>query len=292
MTTPMELTTMKRKVMRGDYSSIDEFHEDVMLIYSNCVTYNSRSKRFIEVSKLCTFIHLCFIFVSNSCLLLVCPNDIQMAVQFKQAWDQFREQALQKYPKVTSASQTSSRFEIPAMDRGYYVNDDPDEEDDVIQLPYILTPQQIRQAVAAERADVHSGPGLRVIMNLVLDYMEMLDDQGQFASPVQQFPPFRRFSYTALIYIKCHINHFCKVLIPDYLKTITNPMDFGTMRVKVDRKKYKTVEEFGSDLMLVFQNCFQFNGLKDEIFFVSATVHCTIQHMRSSYVFMQILLHD
>lgn len=43
------------------------------------------------------------------------------------------------------------------------------------------------------------------------------------------------------------------------------------MRVKVDRKKYKTLEEFEKDLMLVFQNCFQYNGL-DEISMVSRVI--------------------
>lgn len=37
----MALSNMKTKQMRGDYASLDDFDEDVELIVSNCLTYNS-----------------------------------------------------------------------------------------------------------------------------------------------------------------------------------------------------------------------------------------------------------
>jgi hypothetical protein len=46
----MALSNMKTKQMRRDYSSIDEFNEDVELIVSNCLTFNTSSPKYQEVS--------------------------------------------------------------------------------------------------------------------------------------------------------------------------------------------------------------------------------------------------
>jgi len=45
----------------------------------------------------------------------------------------------------------------------------------------------------------------------------------------------------------------------DYLKTITSPMDLGTIKLKIDRRKYKTVAEFDQDVRLMLHNCFHYN---------------------------------
>ncbi|EIW64059.1 uncharacterized protein TRAVEDRAFT_55102 [Trametes versicolor FP-101664 SS1] len=46
---------------------------------------------------------------------------------------------------------------------------------------------------------------------------------------------------------------------PDYLKEITDPMDFGTMHTKLTQGKYSTMEDFARDAELVFSNCRRFN---------------------------------
>lgn len=35
------------------------------------------------------------------------------------------------------------------------------------------------------------------------------------------------------------------------------------MRVKVERRRYQSIEEFEADILLVFYNCFKFNGIND-----------------------------
>jgi hypothetical protein len=43
---PMHLTLMKKKISRGDYKSVEEFHKDVNLIVDNCVKYNGDDSDF------------------------------------------------------------------------------------------------------------------------------------------------------------------------------------------------------------------------------------------------------
>ncbi|XP_017891617.1 bromodomain adjacent to zinc finger domain protein 1A isoform X2 [Ceratina calcarata] len=47
--------------------------------------------------------------------------------------------------------------------------------------------------------------------------------------------------------------------VPDYHDIISNPMDFGTIKSKVDNGEYETLEHFFNDCRLVFENCQAYN---------------------------------
>lgn len=51
--------------------------------------------------------------------------------------------------------------------------------------------------------------------------------------------------------------HFSQA--PDYYEVVRKPMDLRTIREKLTGMKYTTDEEFIADVMLVFQNCQQYN---------------------------------
>ncbi|KAJ1982198.1 hypothetical protein H4R34_001794 [Dimargaris verticillata] len=48
--------------------------------------------------------------------------------------------------------------------------------------------------------------------------------------------------------------------IPDYLKIIKTPMDFGTMRQKIQRKEYHDISKFRDDFALVIKNAQTYNS--------------------------------
>lgn len=47
--------------------------------------------------------------------------------------------------------------------------------------------------------------------------------------------------------------------VPDYHDIISNPMDFGTIKYKLDNGDYEKLDEFFSDCQLVFENCRLYN---------------------------------
>ncbi|XP_043511870.1 bromodomain adjacent to zinc finger domain protein 1A isoform X2 [Frieseomelitta varia] len=47
--------------------------------------------------------------------------------------------------------------------------------------------------------------------------------------------------------------------VPDYHDIISNPMDFGTIKYKLNNSEYETLEHFFSDCHLVFKNCQAYN---------------------------------
>ena len=53
--------------------------------------------------------------------------------------------------------------------------------------------------------------------------------------------------------------------IPTYHSIIKKPMDFGTMRTKLDHGEYENAKEFEADARQVFQNCYRFNPPSDPI---------------------------
>ncbi|XP_058046227.1 bromodomain-containing protein 1 isoform X2 [Ahaetulla prasina] len=57
--------------------------------------------------------------------------------------------------------------------------------------------------------------------------------------------------------------------VPDYLDHIKHPMDFSTMRKRLDTQGYKNLDEFEEDFNLIIENCMKYNA-KDTIFYRAA----------------------
>ncbi|XP_037307499.2 bromodomain-containing protein 1-like isoform X1 [Pungitius pungitius] len=57
--------------------------------------------------------------------------------------------------------------------------------------------------------------------------------------------------------------------VPDYLDHIQDPMDFSTMRKRIDGHAYRSLEEFEADFDLVIFNCMKYNA-KDTFFYRAA----------------------
>ncbi|KAF5304910.1 hypothetical protein FQR65_LT00794 [Abscondita terminalis] len=54
--------------------------------------------------------------------------------------------------------------------------------------------------------------------------------------------------------------------VPDYYDIITNPMDFGTIKYKLNMGKYKCDADLMEDAVLVFENCKTYNSTEDEVY--------------------------
>merc|ERR1712232_1401123 len=60
--------------------------------------------------------------------------------------------------------------------------------------------------------------------------------------------------------------------IPDYPLIITRPMDFGTIRKKLNSSEYRNPEEFIDDVNLVFDNACTYNLPGSDVFLMTETV--------------------
>ncbi|XP_034736114.1 bromodomain-containing protein 1-like isoform X2 [Etheostoma cragini] len=57
--------------------------------------------------------------------------------------------------------------------------------------------------------------------------------------------------------------------VADYLDHIKNPMDFSTMRKRIDAHEYRSLEEFEADFDLIIFNCMKYNA-KETFFYKAA----------------------
>ncbi|XP_030627245.1 bromodomain-containing protein 1 [Chanos chanos] len=57
--------------------------------------------------------------------------------------------------------------------------------------------------------------------------------------------------------------------VPDYLDHIKHPMDFSTMRKRIDAQAYRNLDEFEADFNLIISNCMKYNA-KDTYFYRAA----------------------
>ncbi|XP_041833093.1 bromodomain-containing protein 1 isoform X2 [Melanotaenia boesemani] len=57
--------------------------------------------------------------------------------------------------------------------------------------------------------------------------------------------------------------------VPDYLDHIKHPMDFSTMRQRIDAQAYSNIDQFEADFNLIIDNCMKYNS-KDTYFYRAA----------------------
>ncbi|KAG2698131.1 hypothetical protein I3760_07G135800 [Carya illinoinensis] len=98
-------------------------------------------------------------------------------------------------------------------------------------------------------SQVESGPTTplpdKKLLVFILDRLQKKDTHGVFSEPVDPEE------------------------LPDYHEIIENPMDFGTVRKKLDGGAYANLEQFEKDVFLICTNAMQYNA-PDTIFFRQA----------------------
>ena len=65
---------------------------------------------------------------------------------------------------------------------------------------------------------------------------------------------------------------FVELKIPDYPNVVKNPMDFGTIKMKLREHEYERIQDFMDDMELVFYNCRLYNGTESDVGQIGVTV--------------------
>ncbi|KAA8537403.1 hypothetical protein F0562_026910 [Nyssa sinensis] len=113
-----------------------------------------------------------------------------------------------------------------------------DEGGKVSKAMDILTGSQLESGPTTPLPD-------KKLLVFILDRLQKKDTYGVFSEPVD-------------------LNE-----LPDYGEIIEHPMDFGTVRKKLDEELYSNLEEFEADVLLICSNAMQYNA-PDTIYFRQA----------------------
>jgi len=65
--------------------------------------------------------------------------------------------------------------------------------------------------------------------------------------------------------------------IADYYEKIKNPMDFSTIKHKLDSREYTSPEEFREDVLLVFTNCYTYNPPENMVYIMGNNLQKTFE---------------
>ncbi|KAJ3159722.1 hypothetical protein HDU86_001372 [Geranomyces michiganensis] len=57
-----------------------------------------------------------------------------------------------------------------------------------------------------------------------------------------------------------------KVLYPEYHRDIKQPMDLSTIRERLNKRDYKSLDQFEADVRLMFRNCYTFNRVGEPVY--------------------------
>lgn len=242
--TPMDLSTMERKLKDGQYGSVDAFVADFELIVSNSVTFNGAQH---AVSFAAQNLRAYFMKQMESVPTGAAAVQVQKPVK----------KAASATP-VTKTANVSARREsrtpaVPGATRS------PVAAAETFALLPGGTPMIRRDSTAAgrpKRAVIPPAPrdlpyatskpkrkesqmGLKFCEHIVDEFRKPKYDRfaGAFRIPVDPVA----------------------LNIPMYFSIIKHPMDLSTMTNKLKSGQYSTAAEFKSDADLMFSNCFKFN---------------------------------
>ncbi|XP_065200393.1 bromodomain-containing protein 3-like isoform X2 [Planococcus citri] len=60
--------------------------------------------------------------------------------------------------------------------------------------------------------------------------------------------------------------------LTDYYEIIKHPMDFGTVKKKMDKREYRNIHEFANDVRLIFSNCYKYNPKDHDVVLMAKKV--------------------
>jgi len=74
-----------------------------------------------------------------------------------------------------------------------------------------------------------------------------------------------------------------KLKIPDYFNIIKNPMDFGTIKSRIEKEMYTNENEVISDIELVFSNAFTYNPQDSDVYHMAETLSKMFYQLQKEY---------
>lgn len=71
--------------------------------------------------------------------------------------------------------------------------------------------------------------------------------------------------------------------VPDYFEVIKHPMDMSLIMKKLNNKVYSSINDFGSDVILMCDNCFSYNGPDTQYYKCAENIQKCFKNLISKY---------
>ncbi|KAK9468155.1 Bromodomain-containing protein [Lipomyces arxii] len=221
ITSPMDLSTMEKKVIANQYSSIDAFVADFNLIVENCIKFNGPESKIADMGR---SIKASF----ERQLKQMPPADMKPEPASKKRKVSIGKTDSEQFALTPSGMPIIRRDSAAAVDstgRPKREIHPPKPKD----LPYTESKPR-RKKYAAE---------LRFCQTVLKELTSKKYEAFSFPF-LQPVDP---------VALNC----------PTYFKVIKEPMDLSTIEKKLNMNQYESGAEFEEDIRLMFRNCYKFN---------------------------------
>ena len=250
ITKPMDLKTLEENLKGNKYSTVEEFIADFNQIVQNCEIFNGRESTFTKAAY-----EMKASFDKNMSKIPG-PNVTEPSPADR------KKKAIIPPTAKAAPARRESRSSLPGPARSPVSASSPQT--------FALNPQ----GVPLIRRDSTLGDGrpkreIHPPAPRDLPYANQKPKKKKYQWEL-------RFCEKVLIELsKPKYNHVAwpfmnpvdpvALNIPTYHSIIKKPMDFGTMKKKLDGGEYENAKEFEADARQVFQNCYRFNPSSDPI---------------------------
>jgi len=183
----------------------------------------------------------------------------------KRATNAGRPEGIQRRPSV-GADPTADATSRESTGRVRKQSSAMKEYQELSQKPAAPTPRSNPNPSSSSTApDMPSAPSSSIVRQASVERTHRIPVAmrkcSELLREMTKLPPARWFLEP--------VDHI-KLGIPEYPRIIKHPMDFGTIRSKVENNEYDTIESFAEDMRLVFRNAITFNAAKDNIVNINA----------------------
>lgn len=235
---PMDLSTVERKLNNLEYDTVDDFVQDVNLIFANCYLYNGRESPIA-------------IFASNLESAFTSSLRYMPKENIKATPETHKDSAKKASPakakkevvkKEDVKSQAPAAVPQPDFVPSAFTLSRAASEERRPKRDIHAPSKEIPTAIAVKKkgtAKWKADPQLRYCQAILREFAKKV--HAEF-----MFPFMEPVDYVALN-------------IPDYPKVIKNPMDLGTVKTKLEEDEYENAAQFEADVRLILWNCFKFN---------------------------------
>ncbi|KAK7208401.1 Bromodomain-containing protein [Myxozyma melibiosi] len=222
ITTPMDLSTMEKKLTSSQYATIDQFVTDFELIVSNCIRYNGPESKIAEMGR-----------------------------SLKTSFERQLKQMPPAEVKPDASGSGKRKKSLP--------KDGTTEQ--AFALTPSGIPIIRRDSTSAEsgrpKREIHPPKPKDLPYSESKPRRKKYAAELKFCSQVLkelQSKKYEAFSYPFLLPVDP-----VALNCPSYFKVIKKPMDLSTIQAKLNNNEYETGDEFEEDVRLMFRNCYKFN---------------------------------
>ncbi|KAM4733671.1 LOW QUALITY PROTEIN: bromodomain-containing protein 1-like [Anableps anableps] len=184
---------------------------------------------------------------------------------------------LQANPQPSKAQQQKVRAGQHTLTVSASVSTDTDRNPCVMLQERMETNQALKEQLKVWHRLRHDLERTRLLLELIRKREKLKREEMKLQQSVLdvQLTPFNILLRAVLSQLqeKDQYNIFaqpvCIKEVPDYLDHITNPMDFSTMRKRIDSHSYRSLGDFEDDFNLIISNCMTYNA-KETFFYKAA----------------------